>query len=69
MVQMENFTYDNIMLVSLAMLKIAYNFWPVIVFIIGYAVWETYFLRARPISKSAKIPNRDRDTYAGRRHL
>ena len=42
---MENLTYENIAIVSEAMLKIAYNFWPCIVFFIGYCVYESCFLK------------------------
>ena len=68
---MENWTVDNFYIVGLAMLKIAYNFWPVIVFCIGYALWETYTTPKRVRSKSriANYPDRESDTYAGRRHL
>ena len=72
---MENWTVDNFYIVGLAMLKIAYNFWPVIVFIIAYAVWETYILNARPKSKTANKQrvksqySRDAAQHTGRRHL
>tara|TARA_B100000683_G_C12126002_1_gene405536 strand:- start:39 stop:179 length:141 start_codon:yes stop_codon:yes gene_type:complete len=41
---MENLTYENFMIAGEAMLKITYNFWPVVVFCIGYAIYETYLL-------------------------
>ena len=69
---MENWTADNFTLVALAMLKIAYNFWPVIVFAIGYGIWET--MDQRPVrvqskSRNANNPDRDRSYHSGRRHL
>ncbi len=72
---MENWTVDNFYIVGLAMLKIAYNFWPVIVFCIGYAMWETYISRARVKSKIANSSDsrgqysRDASQHVGRRHL
>ena len=43
---MKNLTYENITIVSQAMLKIAYNFWPCIVLFAGYCVYETWFMNA-----------------------
>ena len=40
---MENLTYENITIVSQAMLKVAYNFWPCIVLFAGFCVYETWF--------------------------
>jgi hypothetical protein len=56
---MENLTYDNMLICVLAMGKIAYNFWPCIVLMIGYAIWETVterdrLVRVRLKSKNAK---------------
>ena len=42
---MENLTHENFMIVAEAMLKITYNFWPVVVFCVGYAIYETYLLK------------------------
>ncbi len=42
---MENLTYENIMIVNQAMLKIAYNFWPCIALFVGYCVYETWFMK------------------------
>ena len=72
---MENWTVENFELVGLAMLKMAYNFWPVIAFCIGYALWETYVSRARVKSKIANRSDRrgqysrDASQHVGRRHL
>ena len=72
---MQQLTTENLLIVGEAMLKIAFNFWPVIVFIIAYAVWETYVLNARPKSKTANKHrvrsqySRDAAQQTGRRHL
>ena len=62
---MENMTSDNLYICMLAMLKIAYNFWPCIAFVIGYAVWETVTTRQVPArvrlkSRNANYSDRDR---------
>ena len=72
---MQNFTFDNFMIVSQAMLQIAINFWPVIAFIFAIAVCKPFFSRARPKSKTAKTRrlnsqySRDCAQQSGRRHL
>tara|TARA_B000000557_G_C20376594_1_gene276188 strand:+ start:73 stop:234 length:162 start_codon:yes stop_codon:yes gene_type:complete len=45
---MENLTYENITIVSQAMLKIAYNFWPCIALFVGYCIYETWFMKPAP---------------------
>jgi len=68
---MQNITLDNLYITALAMLKIAYNFWPVIVLMLGYAVWETYIYepkRVRAKSRNANYPDRDRSSYTDSRH-
>ena len=58
---MENWTAENFEIVGLALIKMAYNFWPIIVFVVGYALWEVIYRpfdsRARP-----KIRNANRDS-------
>lgn len=67
---MENYTAENFEIVGLAMLKMAYNFWPIIVFAVCYAVWEVIWrpfeTQARPKIKNANrnhgtTPYRSRD--------
>ena len=43
---MKNLTYENVAIVSEAMLKIAYNFWPCIAFAVGYCIYETWFMKS-----------------------
>ena len=54
---MEHWTAENFELVGLAMLKMAYNFWPIIALVVGYCIWETIYQpferRARPKFKNA----------------
>jgi len=57
---MENYTAENFEIVGQAMLKMAYNFWPIIVFVIVYALWEALW---KPFERHArpKIKNANRD--------
>ena len=75
---MENYTAENFEIVGQAMLKMAYNFWPVILFAVMYAVWETKVYspsRVRPKSKTATDRrlnsqySRDCAEQTGNRHL
>lgn len=71
---MENWTVENFEIVGLGMLKMAYNFWPVILFMIAYCIWEHLVYNTVPQqakSKSAKTPDqkpRDRGMPPGRQH-
>ena len=62
---MENLTYDNALLVTLVLGKVAYNFWPCIAFMIGYAIWETVttrdnLVRVRLKTENAKYSDRSK---------
>jgi len=76
---MENWTAENFELVGLALLKMAYNFWPILAVIAVYCLWEAVY---RPFERGArpKINNayyrergksysRDCAQQSGRRHL
>ena len=59
----DNLTLDNTLLVLEAFGVIALNFWPCIVFAVGYCIWETMVMqnttsRVRLKSKNANYPYR-----------
>lgn len=75
---MENWTLDNFYIVGLAMLKIAYNFWPVILVVVAYVIWETFVYNPKLVRAKSKITktsdresqySRDSAQQSGRRHL
>ena len=55
MFHVENMTSDNLYICMLAMLKIAYNFWPCIAFMVGFCIWE--HLQERPARVRLKTEN------------
>lgn len=59
---MENWTVENFEIVGLAMMKMAYNFWPIIVFAIGYGIWEAIW---KPFDRRARPKIRNANQYDG----
>ena len=66
---------DNWILVAQASLQLAYNFWPIIMLVIGYCIYETWseFTTPRPVRVKSKNANRqyssDAAQQSGKRRL